>query len=123
MNTLEIFDPAMCCSTGVCGPTVDPKLARLAADAAYLKAMGVQVERHNLAREPQAFAENPLVLAEMGEEAEHLPLFIANGELRAKGRYPARAELAAWFGLEAGASRSKPLASLKMADQGSDHDH
>jgi len=28
MKTIEIFDPAMCCSSGVCGPSVDPKLVR-----------------------------------------------------------------------------------------------
>ncbi len=32
MTTIEVFDPAMCCSTGVCGPQVDPDLARFAAD-------------------------------------------------------------------------------------------
>ena len=29
MSKLEIFDPAMCCSTGVCGPSVDPELLRV----------------------------------------------------------------------------------------------
>jgi len=27
-QTLQIFDPAMCCSTGVCGPEVDTKLVQ-----------------------------------------------------------------------------------------------
>jgi hypothetical protein len=31
MNTLESFDPPMCCATGVCGP--EPELARLAGIA------------------------------------------------------------------------------------------
>ena len=30
MKKIEIFDPAMCCSTGVCGPGVDPELLRMA---------------------------------------------------------------------------------------------
>jgi hypothetical protein len=30
---LDVFDPAMCCSTGVCGPEVDPQLVQFAADA------------------------------------------------------------------------------------------
>jgi hypothetical protein len=31
MKTLEIFDPAMCCATGVCGVDVDPVPARIVA--------------------------------------------------------------------------------------------
>ena len=31
MKKVEIFDPAMCCSTGVCGPGVDPELTRVAS--------------------------------------------------------------------------------------------
>jgi hypothetical protein len=42
----------MCCSTGVCGPGVDPQLARFAADVAWLQGQGVTVERFNLAQQP-----------------------------------------------------------------------
>ena len=111
MKTLQIFDPAMCCSTGVCGPSVDQTLVKLAADVAFLKSKGVTVERFNLAHQPEAFTANPLVIAEMGAAAEHLPIFIVDGEIRAKGTYPHRSELAAWFGLTAGVSE------LKMAAQ------
>lgn len=110
MNTLQIFDPAMCCSTGVCGPSVDQKLVKLAADVAFLKSRGVQVERFNLAHQPDAFTKNELILAEMGAEAEWLPIFLADGVIRAKGTYPNRAELASWFGLEAGVSELKMAA-------------
>lgn len=116
MKALDIYDPAMCCSTGVCGPSVDPKLVRLAADVAFLKSQGVAVERHNLAHQPADFAASPLVVSEMGEEAEHLPLFISEGKVLLKGAYPTRQEMAAWFGLEASAAQ-KPLAALRMAAQ------
>ena len=33
--TIRVFDPAMCCSTGVCGPSVEPDLARFAAERAH----------------------------------------------------------------------------------------
>ena len=52
---LEVFDPPMCCSTGVCGPSVPPALTRFAGDLEWLTAKGVEVTRHNLAHEPQAF--------------------------------------------------------------------
>ena len=51
----------MCCSTGVCGPTVDPLLAAFAADVDWLRAKGVSVSRYNLAQDPQAFVSHPLL--------------------------------------------------------------
>jgi hypothetical protein len=115
MKTLKIYDPAMCCSTGVCGPSVDQKLVKLAADVAFLKSKGITVERFNLAHQPDAFTASPTVLAEMGAEAENLPLFIVDGELKAKATYPSRDELAGWFGLEAGLSAEKLRTELQMA--------
>ncbi len=49
---VQIFDPSMCCSTGVCGPVVDPGLARFASDVKWLKEEGVEVERYNLSQQP-----------------------------------------------------------------------
>jgi hypothetical protein len=118
MMTLQIFDPAMCCSTGVCGPSVDQVLIKLAADVAFLKSKGVIVDRYNLAHQAEAFAANPLVMTEMGAEAEHLPLFIVDGEVRAKGRYPNRLEFASWFELEPGAASDKPKVELKQVPSG-----
>jgi len=55
MTAVRVFDPAMCCSTGVCGPSVDPQLARFSADLDWLTSQGVAVERFNLAQQPAAF--------------------------------------------------------------------
>ncbi len=115
MKTLKIYDPAMCCSTGVCGPSVDPKLVKLAADVAFLKSRGVSVERFNLGHQPEAFTANPQILSEMGSEAENLPIFILDGEIKAKASYPSRLELASWFGIQAETASDKPRATLKMA--------
>jgi AhpD family alkylhydroperoxidase len=97
MTTVEVFDPPMCCSTGVCGPSVDPALATFASDLSWLADQGTSVERHNLSQEPKAFAESDLVrqlLAERGDEA--LPAVVVDGELRSSGRIPTRSELAGW---------------------------
>ncbi len=72
MTTVEVFDPPMCCSTGVCGPSVDPALAAFAADLGRLSEQGVVIERHNLSQEPKVFAESDLVrelLASSGQQA------------------------------------------------------
>ena len=106
-QTIQVFDPAMCCSTGVCGPDVDTKLVQFAADLDWLKAQAVIVQRHNLSQNPAAFVENPTVqstLMEKGEAA--LPVILVDGKVAATGRYPDRAELAGWFKLKVTASAS-----------------
>ncbi len=94
---IEVFDPAMCCSTGVCGPSVDPALASFAATLGWIGDQGVQVERHNLSQEPGAFVECEAVrelLTEQGDGA--LPAVLVDGVLRSWGRYPSRDEVAMW---------------------------
>ena len=97
---IEVFDPPMCCSTGVCGPSVPPALTRFAGDLEWLAAKGVEVTRHNLAHEPQAFiasGQAHQALTEQGNEA--LPLILVNGKRVSSGRYPYRSELAGWAGV------------------------
>jgi hypothetical protein len=104
MNTpkLDVFDPAMCCSTGVCGPSVDPKLVQFAADLKWLQDQGVEVRRFNLAQNPTAFVENEWVNAALTEKNEEaLPLLLVEGRIVSSGRYAERGELAAWLGIEA----------------------
>lgn len=94
---IEVFDPAMCCSTGVCGPSVDPALARFAADLDMIASSGVTVRRFNLGQEPLAFAQNEQVrelLTTTGESV--LPIIFTDGDLRSAGRFPTRDELAEW---------------------------
>jgi len=102
MKTIQIFDPALCCSTGVCGVEVDQALVSFAADVDWAKQNGAQIERFNLAQQPLAFAENAVVkglLDRTGQEA--LPLSLVDGELALAGRYPTRADLARWAGISA----------------------
>lgn len=100
MTRLRIFDPPMCCSTGVCGPSVDPTLTRLSADLDWLSRQGVAVERFNLAQEPAAFATDPAVYAELAAGGTAvLPLVLVDRQVVARGTYPSRAELAAAAGL------------------------
>ena len=102
MSTLEVYDPAMCCSTGVCGPSVDPKLATFAADLDWLQAQGVPVERFNLSQDPAAFAGDAAVRAALeAGGAEALPIVVVNGDIKSRAVYPTRRELATWTGVEA----------------------
>lgn len=94
---IQIYDPAMCCSTGVCGTEVDQKLVVFAADVAWAKGQGIEIERFNLSQQPLAFADNEVVknfLKNSG--ASSLPLILVNGNIVLAGRYPTRQELATW---------------------------
>ena len=94
MKSLQVYDPPMCCSTGVCGPEVDPTLVRFAADLKWIESQGVAVERYNLAQSPIAFAENEVVRNALAEEAEDaLPLIVVEGKVVASGAYPSRDDL------------------------------
>jgi len=100
MTKLEVFDPAMCCSTGVCGAEVDPRLPQFAADLEWVATRGVQVARYNLAREPAAFVANATVRDLLGRWGSScLPLVLHNQKIVTKGRYPSRAQLAAMLEL------------------------
>ena len=100
MKAIQVFDPALCCSTGVCGVDVDQALITFAADLDWSKQNGAKIERFNLAQEPLTFADNRTVkgfLERSGQEG--LPLILVDGELALAGRYPNRAELARLAGL------------------------
>ena len=100
MKQLEVYDPPMCCSTGLCGPQVDPGLVRFAADLKWLEEQGIEVCRFNLSQSPAAFVENEAVktaLTDKGEAA--LPLVLVSGRIVSSGRYPERDELTGFLGL------------------------
>lgn len=111
MKTIQVYDKPMCCSTGVCGPQVDPVLPRFAADLAWLKSQGHQVERFNLAQQPAAFVQNSEVqqlLASQGTDC--LPVITVDGRIVSRHEYPSRDTLAMWTGTEA-ASEVQPVVS------------
>lgn len=105
MPTLQVFDPAMCCPTGVCGPAVDPQLARFSADLDWLRKKGVSVERFSLSQQPAAFAENPVVRRALERDGPGcLPLIVVDGGVVSSASYPVREDLASFVGLKAAPS-------------------
>lgn len=95
-----VFDPPMCCPSGVCDAEVDPTLARFAADLAWLRARGVDVQRYNLSQEAHAFVTNPVVRRTLQEQGTaSLPLLVWRGDVVSSGAYPERSTLATLVGL------------------------
>ncbi len=97
MKTIHVYDKPMCCSTGVCGPQVDPVLPQFAADLDWLKSQGHLVERFNLAQQPMEFIQNKDVHQLLGSEGtDCLPLIVVDGVIVSRKDYPSRKTLATW---------------------------
>ncbi len=117
MTTLTVYDPAMCCSTGICGADVDQRLVDFAADLDWLKSEGVEVKRINISNEPMEFATNPKVKAVLDSDGvEGLPVVLADDETRSQGRYPNRAELAGWAGVAFAETEAKSSGCCGSSD-------
>lgn len=91
MAKVSIYEPPMCCSTGVCGPDGEDKLAQFASTLDWVKKNGHQVERYDLGHAPGAFASNAFVRTMIEKEGMAvLPLVLVDGEVLVKGDYPSR---------------------------------
>jgi len=101
MKKIEIFDPAMCCATGVCGPAIDPELLRIATVINTLKAKGIIITRHGLSNDPQAFITNHVINDILQKEgADVLPVTLVDGEVAKTTGYPTNQELSVWLGVQ-----------------------
>ena len=124
MKTLTIFDPAMCCSTGICGAEIDQQLVDFAADLDWLKSEGIEVKRINLSQEPALFAENEQVKTILQDSGvEGLPVILADDEMQSSGQYPDRVKLAHMAGVTAvlaASQASAPAADCCGQDNGAE---
>src|SRR5690554_5748302 len=93
MKKMTIFEPAMCCPTGVCGPSVDQELLRVSTVLNNLKNNGVVVERHNLTSNPLAFVQNQEINNMLDKEGiEILPVIMIDDVVVKTKGYPSNEE-------------------------------
>lgn len=105
MPKVEVFDPPMCCTSGVCGPEPDERLALFSANLDWLKRQGIEVRRYNLAQEPTAFTARPEVAKILREtDGDGLPIILVDGNVASHGDYPSQQKLAELSGLSSQAS-------------------
>ena len=110
MSEVQVFDKALCCSSGVCGAQVDQELVRFANDLEWLKQQGHQVERYNLAHEPAKFTQNEKVQALLADSgADSLPLVLVDGNVMSRSEYPKRENLAMWTGTKISKPATLPV--------------
>lgn len=101
MPAVRVFEPALCCNTGVCGPDVDQSLIDFTAALGAVRDAGGDVERANLASDPAAFTADPTALGFLQTAgSQGLPLTVVDGVTVLTGRYPSREELSRWAGLD-----------------------
>ena len=101
MKKMIIFEPAMCCSTGVCGPSVDPELLRVSTAVFNLKKNGVIVERYNLSSNPQIFVGYKEINNMLNTNGiEVLPVTMVDGNVVKIKAYPTNDEICKFLGVD-----------------------
>ena len=117
MPTIRIYEPALCCDTGVCGADVDQSLVTVTADVRSLQDLGVDITRHNLANDPTAFTDDETVRAFMHTMgSKGLPLTVVDGVTVATGSYPSREVLRDLAGLGSPATTSAQRLELGLTE-------
>jgi hypothetical protein len=91
---LEIFEPSLCCASGVCGPEPDKALIDLQNTIQILSKAGIDLKRYAINQVPLAFTSNPVVKKFITTEGPgKLPITLLNGQLIKKEGYPTLEEL------------------------------
>jgi len=93
---VELFDPPMCCPTGLCGPTLDQTLLDVNEMILALQRENRRVERYQMASDPNAFLGNVEVMKLVREkQMEALPIIVVRGKIIKSGGYPSLDEVRA----------------------------
>ena len=108
---IEIYDPAMCCSSGLCGPALDPVLVKMNDAVLALKKQGVEVERFNLAQQPKAYMDNKIIADLLHKNGKKiLPIIMLDGQVFRTGEYPSYEDICKALGIEP--LKHKPIAIM-----------
>ncbi len=93
-RAVEIFDPPMCCPTGLCGPALDQTLLDVSEMILSLRSSGVTVERYQMTSHPQAFLSAAPVMQLVHEkQMDALPITLVHGRILKYGAYPTLTEV------------------------------
>lgn len=95
---ITLLEPAMCCSTGLCGEVVDDVLVETAANIKWLKSLGHEVNRHNISNDADAFIKFPKAIQRLQQDGlNSLPYILINGNIVTTGVYPVKAQWEQWL--------------------------
>ena len=86
---IQIFEPNLCCSTGVCGPTPDKDLINLQQTIQAANKAGIKIERYAINQQPLAFTSNETIRAYIKENGTgNFPVTLVDGAIILEKRYP-----------------------------------
>lgn len=114
MKNMKIYEPAMCCSTGLCGVGVDPELLRVSTILSNLEKNGIKVERYNLTSVPQEFINNKKINQLIMNDADALPAIVLDGEIIITKRYPTNDEFISLLNVPRSYLGEKPGSTTKV---------
>jgi len=108
---IEIYDQPLCCSSGLCGPALDPVLVKMNDAVLALKKQGIEVERYNLAQQPKSFMDNKQIAELLHKNGKKiLPVTLVNDEVFRTGEYPSYVDLCKALGIEP--LKAKPISLI-----------
>ena len=98
MKKLEIFEPELCASDGMCGLSADHEIMRIDKVVEVLQANLYDINRYVQPEDRQKFMDNDTVVKfdrEKGNNA--LPVILLDGAIVMDGKYPTNDEIAQWL--------------------------
>ncbi|GAA0741613.1 arsenite efflux transporter metallochaperone ArsD [Clostridium oceanicum] len=119
MKKMIIFEPAMCCSTGVCGPVIDKELFRVSTVINNLKSNGILVERYNLSSAPHMFVHNKEINEIINKDGVgELPVTIVDNVVVKRKEYPTNEEFCTFLEVSQKSIESGVKKNFKGCDCG-----
>jgi len=116
MVKMIIFDPAMCCSTGLCGPVIDMELLRVSTVLNNLEKNGVKVERYNLTNNPQAFVDNKIINEVLSRDGiDVLPVTVVDDKVVKTKSYPTNDEFVKFLDIPKSYLKAKGTLETKVS--------
>lgn len=100
MKKIRLYEKAMCCPTGLCGPVLDPELIRISVAIDNMVKNKVDIDRYNLSSFPDKFAKNEKIKEQLKEKGKYaLPITTVDDEIIMTGRYLTNEEFAEISGI------------------------
>jgi hypothetical protein len=97
---IELFEPGMCCPTGLCGPSINSEVLRISTVVNKLEQKGAEIKRYNLTSNTKEFISNIIVNDLLTKEGENiLPITLIDGKVEKKKAYPTNEEFSKWTGI------------------------
>lgn len=95
MKSIKIYEPVMCCNTGVSGVGIDSELMRMSKLMKIFMKHNLDVKRLDLSKTPKEFMENNEVMNLIKEnKSDMLPITVVDNKIVLSGRYPSNEEFA-----------------------------